>query len=52
LISVARGSRITVTLTRVLELILDLAGDLVGEQHGAVVVDLGRPTMTRISRPA
>ena len=29
-------------LARVLELILDLAGDLVREEHGAVVVDLGR----------
>src|SRR5207249_4086774 len=28
-------------LPRVLELVLDLASDLVGEEHGAVVVDLG-----------
>jgi hypothetical protein len=30
-------------LARVLELVLDLAGDLVGEEDGAVVVDLAGP---------
>ena len=40
-------------LARILELVLDLARDLVRQQHGAVVVHL-RPacTITRISRPA
>ena len=42
--SIARDSRITITLTwpGILELVLDLARDLVREQRGAVVVDLGR----------
>ena len=42
--STARVSRITVTFTwpGILELILDLAGDLVREQRGRVVVDLAR----------
>ncbi len=39
-------------LPRVLELLLDLAGDLVGEQHGVSSSTSPGLTITRISRPA